>query len=222
MSYYDAVVFDNDGVLVGRTHFEVLREATWDAFDAVGVDDPDPDDVEELTIGVTPETLKQISRKYGLDPSTLWRERDRSAFHAQREEVHAGRKTLYDDVGTLTDVDVPMGIVSSNQQSTVDYVLDHFGVDDLFETAYGREPHPRSLRRKKPEPHYLEEALSDIGAERAIFVGDNESDVIAAHNAGIDAAFIRRPHRRDWDLNVSPEFIIHDLHDIHRLATVGA
>ena len=40
---YDTVVFDNDGVLVGRTHFEVLRDATLETFSEFGVTDPDPD-----------------------------------------------------------------------------------------------------------------------------------------------------------------------------------
>lgn len=217
MSNYDAIVFDNDGVLVGRTSYDVLHEATWDAFDTVGVTDPDPDDVEEMTVGVTTDSLKRVARKYDLDPSKLWRERDRSAYQAQREEIVAGRKTLYDDFHTLSDVDVPMGIVSSNQQSTVDHVLDHFDVRGLFGAAYGREPHPRSIRRKKPNSHYVNRALEDLGVENAVFIGDNESDIRAANNAGIDSAFIRRPHREDWYLNVEPDHELTDLHDVHGL-----
>jgi len=39
---YDTVVFDNDdGVLVGRTRFDVLRDATRDAFEECGVEEPD-------------------------------------------------------------------------------------------------------------------------------------------------------------------------------------
>jgi len=49
-------------------------------------------------------------------------------------------------------------------------------------------------------------------------VGDDESDVVAAHRAGIDSAFIRRPHRRDADLDVEPTYVIDDLHDLRRVA----
>jgi len=39
---YDTVVFDNDGVLVGRTRYDVLQAATEDTFEQFGVTDPDP------------------------------------------------------------------------------------------------------------------------------------------------------------------------------------
>jgi phosphoglycolate phosphatase-like HAD superfamily hydrolase len=108
-----------------------------------------------------------------------------------------------------------MGIVSSNQQATVDFLVDHFDGFDRMGAAYGREPTIHSLQLRKPNPHYIEQALGDLDANNALFVGDNESDVRAAENAGIDSAFIRRPHRRDWDLNVWPTWEIDRLSDLH-------
>jgi phosphoglycolate phosphatase-like HAD superfamily hydrolase len=66
----------------------------------------------------------------------------------------------------------------------------------------------------------VEQALSDLDADSALFVGDNESDIRAAENAGIDSAFIRRPHRSDWELNVWPTWDIDELDDLHEI--VGA
>ncbi|MFB6268765.1 MAG: HAD family hydrolase [Halobacterium sp.] len=212
---YDTVVFDNDGVLVGRTRYDVLEAATEDSFAKFDVTDPDPDDIEEMTIGATPKTVGDVCSRYGLSPHEFWPTRDQTVAEAQHDEVREGRKTLYDDLDTLHDLDVSMGIVSSNQQATVDFVLEHFGVDDLFETAYGREPTVKSLQRRKPNSHYIDRALDDLDAESALFVGDNESDVRAAENAGIDSAFIRRPHRRDWELNVWPTWEIDGLDDLH-------
>jgi len=212
---YDTVVFDNDGVLVGRTRYDVLQAATEDTFEQFGVTDPDPDDIEEMTIGATPKTVSDVCSRYGLKPGEFWPTRDQTAAEAQYEEVREGRKTLYDDLDTLHDLDVSMGVVSSNQQATVDFVLEHFGVDDLFGAAYGREPTVESLRRRKPNSHYIDQALADLDADSALFVGDNESDVRAAENAGIDSAFIRRPHRRDWELNVWPTWEIDGLDDLH-------
>jgi HAD superfamily hydrolase (TIGR01549 family) len=119
------------------------------------------------------------------------------------------------DIHTLANLDVARGIVSSNQQETVDFLLDHFEVSGLFDTAYGREDTIESLDLRKPNSHYIDRALSDLDADSALFVGDNESDVKAAHNAGIDSAFIRRPHRTDWDLDVWPTWEIDALDDLH-------
>jgi HAD superfamily hydrolase (TIGR01549 family) len=216
---YDTVIFDNDGVLFGRTSFDVLREATEETFEHFGVTDPDPDHVEDMTVGATPSKVDQICGTYDLEPTEFWRTLDRWASRAQQVEARAGRKTLYDDVDTLAGLDTALGIVSSNQQDTVDFLLDHFEVSGMFGTAYGREATIESLDLRKPNPHYLERALADLDAESALFVGDNESDIKAAHNAGIDSAFIRRPHRRDWDLNVWPTWDIDCLDDLHSICS---
>ena len=217
---YDTVVFDNDGVLVGRTQFGVLQSAMAETFEQFGVTDVDPDHVEQLTIGATPTRVTRICREYDLDPETFWRTRDSVFSRAQQEEAREGRKTPYDDLATLADLDTRLGIVSSNQQETVDFLLEHFELSELFDASYGRSPTIESLSLRKPNPHYLERALVDLDAESALFVGDNESDITAAENAGIDSAFIRRPHRRDWDLDVWPTWEISGLDDLHSI--VGA
>jgi len=166
---YDTVVFDNDGVLVGRTSFDVLREATQDTFEQFGVTDPDPDHVEDMTIGATPDRSTTSATTYDLHPDTFWRARDDTMSRAQQEEARAGRKTFYDDVDTLADLDAAMGIVSSNQQATVDFLLDHFDVGHHFGAAYGREATIESLDRRKPNSHYIDRALSDLDADSALF-----------------------------------------------------
>ena len=170
-------------------------------------------------MGATPKRVDTICDTYDLKPEPFWRARDRTLSRAQQEEARAGRKTPYEDIDTLTDLDIAMGIVSSNQQETVDFLLDHFEVSGLFGTAYGREATVESLTLRKPNPHYLERALADLDAKSALFVGDNESDIKAAENAGIDSAFIRRSHRRDWDLNVWPTWDIDSLEDLHGICS---
>ncbi|AEN06426.1 HAD family hydrolase [Halolamina sp.] len=214
---YDAVVFDNDGVLVDTTEYDVLHEAAWRAFEEVGVQNPEPAHVEEIVVGVTPESLAVVCDTYNLSVEAFWEVRDRTSHEAQRRHVHAGGKPLFEDVPTLADLDIPMGVVSSNQQETVDFLLEHFGVSELFDTAYGRQPTMADLRRKKPDPHFLEQALADLDAEDALYVGDRESDITAAVNAGIDSAFIRRPHREYHDLSVRPTHEVDDLHDVRAL-----
>jgi len=214
---YDTVVFDNDGVLVGRTNFDVLREATRETFEKFEVTDPDTDHVEDMTIGATPRSVRNVCAAYDIDPDAFMRTRDRTLSEAQKQEALAGRKSPYSDLSALSDLEVSMGVVSSNQQATVDFLLEHYGVDHLFGAAYGREPTLRGLIRRKPNSHYVDRALADLDADTALYVGDNESDVEAAHNAGIDSAFIRRPHRRDWDLEVWPTWDIDSLEDLHRI-----
>ena len=214
---YDAVIFDNDGVLLTLTSMEAHLAGTREAFDQVGVPSPDADHVEAMSIGVSVPQLEAVCSAYDIDPARFWRARDAAISAAQRAAIRAGEKRPYDDVGRLDDLTVPLGLVSSNQQATVTFALDYFDLESAFETVQARPPTVESLRLKKPNPHYVETAMSDLGVSDALFVGDNESDVEAAHRAGIDAAFVRRPHRRDADLSVGPDYDVQGLDDVVRI-----
>jgi phosphoglycolate phosphatase-like HAD superfamily hydrolase len=216
---YDAVVFDNDGVLTRLTDWELVRQSIRDTFAEFGAEASD-DHVEDV-LRATPERVRRVAGEHGLDPETLWRRREANAAAVQREAMLAGDKPLYDDFDALRalreDHGLDLGVVSNNQHETVEHVLDVHGVGDLFSTAYGREPTLSGITRKKPDPHYLDRALSDLRAEEALYVGDSGSDVEAAHNAGVDSAFVRREHRAEYDLSVDPTHEIASLHDLRDL-----
>ncbi|RLM88139.1 HAD family hydrolase [Halobellus sp. Atlit-38R] len=171
---YDAIIFDNDGVLVEPVTLDLLTAAA----------------------------------------------RDRTASEAQIQSMRRGEKDTYADVDALAAIDAPRGIVSTNQQATIDSILEYHDLGALFETAYGREPTVESLRRKKPAPYYLERALDDLDAEAALFVGDSKSDVEAAHRAGVDSAFIRREHRAETVLGTEPTYELDSLWDLHEVGGV--
>ncbi|MFC3477201.1 HAD family hydrolase [Halobacterium litoreum] len=216
---YDAVVFDNDGVLTHPTPVERLRAATVEGFAAAGVEDPAPEHVDRMTFHVTPEDLQTASDAYGVDPETLWYERDAAFSRTQIADMEAGEKPLYPDYDAVPAIDAPRGIVSTNQHRTIEAILDFYEIRGDFATHYGREMEPASLHKKKPNAHYLDRALADLGVapEDALFVGDSQSDVEAAHNAGTDSAFLWRDHRADYDLGVEPD---HELDSLRDLQTV--
>lgn len=215
---YDGVIFDNDGVLLTLTSSDAHLNGAREAFERVGVPTPDPDHVEAISFGVSVNRLDAICRRYDLDPAEFWRARDDAISAAQRAEMTAGEKRPYSDIDVLSDLSMPLGVVTSNQRATVEFAFDHFGLAPYFQTVQAREPTVESLERKKPHPFYVERALDDLGVDDVLLVGDNESDVEAAHRAGIDAAFIRRPHRVDASLDVAPEYEIWGLEDVVRIA----
>lgn len=211
---YDAVIFDNDGVLLDLTGTDLHRQGARDAFAALGVDDPDDEAIDVLSIGVSHAKLESVAERYGLDPAELFRTRDSVLAELQSAAMRGGQKSPYDDINLLADFECPLGVVSSNQAETVSFAFEFFGIAHHFETVQGRPPTIESLHRKKPAPYYVEQALSAVDAERPLFVGDNESDIEAAHAAGIDAAFIRRPHRVEFDLSVRPDHEVDGLADV--------
>lgn len=214
MYEYDAVLFDKDGVLVELTELETIYDAVEDAFGEFGVE-PTRNEVERL-VGCDAEEVVEVCGRYGVDPGEFWRKRDAKVSSVQRDAFDAGNKNPYVDIDVVERIaaEHTVGVVSNNQRATVDHVLEGLGVE--VETSYGREHSLESLRRKKPSPHYVERALEDIGTRDAVYVGDSHKDVVAAHRAGVDSAFVRREHRSDVTLETQPTYEVGDLHELEK------
>jgi len=211
---YEAAVLDYDGVLVEPAEEALLVAATRTAFRAHGAA---ADGVaEELATGVDPDRLVAACEARGLDPAALWATRDRLYSEAQLAAADAGGKPPYPDQDAVRARDAPMAVVTSNQQRTVDALLERDGLTDRFEAVFGRDPTLADLRRKKPDPHFVERALSELATDDAVMVGDSDSDLRAAHAAGVDAAYLRRPHRAGQEPAVDPE------HDLDALSALSA
>ena len=217
MPRYDACLLDSDGVLVEPPARETQVEACRAAFRAVGVADAADEDVAALASGVTVERLHEVAARYDLDPDALWHARERHDERSQLNAFRAGERTAYDDVAVLAELPPNRGVVSNNHHSTVEFKLDFFGLRPLFDVAYGREMTVESLRLRKPNTHYLDRATADLGGGSALYVGDSASDVVAARRAGLDSAFVHRPHCRDVDLPVEPTHEVDTLHDVAAL-----
>lgn len=225
---YEAVIFDNDGVLVGSSRGEDLLAASRQTFAVHGIDDPEEDDVEALAWGVAINDLKRLAAEHGVDPAALWETRDRYASAFQMQSVREGHKQPFDDAEVVHDLDVPMAIVSSNQQTTLRFLLDRYGFADRFVSLYGRSPDLAHVEHKKPSPYFLQRAIDDMEEARGngpldpgdvLMVGDSGSDLRAAHAAGADSAFVQR-EEYGYRPDVEPD---HDLSSLEELrGLVGA
>ncbi|MHB9287597.1 HAD family hydrolase [Halobacteriales archaeon Cl-PHB] len=217
MPDYDALLFDNDGVLVTPPSYDDHFAAMQDAFAHHGVDAPD-DHVDAITFSTDPDRLRAIARHHDIDPAALWDARERFDERVQIEQFEAGARTLFDDVSVLDDLRQPCGLVSNNHHSTVEWLLAYFDLHDHFETYYGREMAMETLPLKKPNTHYVEQALADLDAEDALYVGDSETDLIAADRAGLDSVFVWRDHHDGLDLGVEPTFEVESLYGVAAIA----
>jgi len=204
---YDAVIFDNDGVLVEPTDEHILVDAVTDAFRAFGVDIDRSFARETIEEDVVPT---EAVREHELDLEAFWHYRELTASLAQQTHVREGGKQVYDDVAGLEELAMPLGVVSNNQHATIEFLLAHHDLD-YFSTAYGRQPTLAGAAKRKPEPDYLERALADLGTSEALYVGDSEKDVLAARKAGLDSVFLRRDHVADATLSVEPTAEMTDL-----------
>jgi HAD superfamily hydrolase (TIGR01549 family) len=210
---YDAIIFDNDGVLVTPTPRSLWRTASRLAFQDLGVFDAVEDHIERMD-GYSVTALVRLCEFYGVNSDAFWRRREAHAARAQRHEFRHGCKTAYDDIETLHSLPAPVGIVSNNQQETIDFIVDYYGLDRTVTTHYGREPSVDGLCRMKPSSHYLRQAVEDLDATNPLYVGDSGVDVAAADDLGIDSAFVRRPHREGYEPTPAPTYEIESLAEL--------
>ena len=220
MSGYDGLLLDHDGVLVELVSRERLaaglRTHGEPRLRALGVT-PDPELFDAFSVGAERAEISDQADRHGVDPGALWRCRDDAIETTLRAATRAGEKEPYDGVEALAGLGVPLGIVSNNQRRIVEFVLAAHGLADLFETVRAREPTLASLDRKKPAPVYLDRAVSDLGVERPLYVGDSETDVLAARHAGIDTVFLRRGHNADTSLSTDPTYEASTLEEVVEL-----
>lgn len=217
MTDYDTVLFDSDGILVEPPKYETKVEAARAAFSEVGVKQAKDQHIDEIVSGTTVERLHEICAAYELDVDTFWEARERLDEESQFEQFESGSRTAYDDVTAISNVSQTSGVVSNNHHSTIEFVMDFFDLRSMFDTYHGREKTVESLELKKPNTHYLDRALSELGGKSALYVGDSESDVRAAHQAGMDSVFVRRPHCKDVTLSTTPTYDTTDLHDVTKI-----
>jgi len=220
---YDAVVFDMDGVLVERSPSWVFTDAAERTLREAGIDDPTGR--EFRTVRVLEAGLEWASDHFesahGISFDRLWHRRNELVTENQLTAITDGEKGLYDDASAVLDVPVARGIVSNNQHAAVGNVLDQFDLRAHFDTWYGLGPGVEDVGAEKPATGYMEQALSDLATEDALYVGDRSSDVAAAHNVGIDAAFVRREFNTDDDPDPEPTLDVDSLHELRETLVSG-
>jgi HAD superfamily hydrolase (TIGR01549 family) len=209
-----AVLFDMDGVLLeGRgTDPAVHARALDDLLEARGMDVAEEHRATLSTYEYS-DAFVEACAAVGVDPEAFYTAREE--YSAARTVEHAAGRDRFDDVDAidgLTDR-VAVGLVSNNYHRTVEFVVDRLELT-AFDVARGRELGPVGFSRRKPEPYYLLETLEALGATGGIYVGDRETDVVAAHRAGLESAFIRRDHNADVELSVEPTVEVDGLDEV--------
>jgi len=213
---YDVVLFDMDGVVLESPGIDpaIRSRALDDVLDDRGLAVPSALR-ERLERDTYDEAFRAACEELAVGPRPLFRAREERSAERAIERLAAGAGRLHRDVEALDALSdrATLGLVSNNYHPTVEFVVDHFRLD-TFAFVRGRDPGPDGFRRRKPNPHYLDEALDALDATDGIYVGDRATDVLAAERAGIDSAFLRRDHNADRDLSVEPTVEIGSLRDL--------
>ncbi|MFC5278260.1 HAD family hydrolase [Halorubrum rubrum] len=213
---FEAVLFDMDGVILeGWGTDDVVHSRALD------------DVLEDRDLRATGDLRRSLERyeydddfraaceALGVDPAALFRAREERSAKRAVTRLAAGTRRLCSDVDAVAELAerVPVGLVSNNYHPTVEFVVDHFRLTE-FGYVRGRDLGPEGFRRRKPDPHYLNEALGALDVSGGIYVGDRATDVVAAERAGLESVLLRREHNASLDLDVEPTAEIESLHEL--------
>ncbi len=199
---YGSVVFDMDGVIL-----DSMRDHSW-VYAAVERVVQEKGVERELDRGEKAAILGeqgfdrcvQSCEKIGLDPGDVWTEICRATTRVRKERIESGEMTLVDGAGEMIKKihaqERKMALVSNAPDEAVRFVVRHFELERFFDFYIGLRDF-EDLASKKPAPDHLEVAKAELGRNPYLYVGDAESDVIAAHRADMDAAWLHPSKESD-------------------------
>ena len=200
-SDYHAVLFDMDGVVLkGRgTDPRVHSRALEDAITELDLDvDPSAEPLAALDTYEYTDEFVTACDGLDIDAAAFYARREKHSARRSIDRIRSGTRELYDDVAVLDRLAAErnLALVSNNYDPTVAAVVDHFELE-AFSFVSGRDLGVDGYLRRKPDPYYLERALCGLDAVDGIYVGDRETDLVAAERAGLLPVLVRRPHNAD-------------------------
>lgn len=111
---------------------------------------------------------------------------------------------VVDTIKKLHGLGYKMGIVSSKKTDLVIHGAKLVGVYDYMDCILGCD----DCINHKPHPEIIYKALELLNSDNAIIVGDNPSDIKAAHNASCIAVGVSYSVKLDELINENPEYMI--------------
>ena len=117
----------------------------------------------------------------------------------------------------LKEKGMKLAIATGNERSFLDGVLDYLNLTDLFDLTLCAE----DVKNSKPSPDMVLKAMDFFQVDRkeTLFVGDAESDILAAKGAGVTSvAVLSGVLNRERAEELKPDFIVDDALDIYSIA----
>ncbi len=181
MKRYKAVLFDLDGTLLNTLNN--ITAAVNHTLTAYGMPARTSAEVRAF-VGNGAASLISRAVPDGTDADTTVRVlRDFRVYYAEHSlDLTAPYDGILSVLARLKDAGIAMAVVSNKPEISVEVLCRHFFAD-FIDIALGDTPD----RPRKPAPDGTLQALARLGvsADEAIFVGDGDTDVLTAKNAGM-------------------------------------
>ena len=226
---FSLVIFDLDGVIIDIA--KCLKKALIDGITKYSLD-AKPDEIlvdlagliEKLQATPIPETilnakeLLDVEYLNSANVTILKKLRIAAYIYSQFKKNKDENATLYPRIERLLanlGKKKKLAMLTNNRKSSAIKTLKKFGLDQFFEEKYiyGFD----ETGKLKPEPDGLLKILKDmrVKADRAIFIGDMVTDVIAGNRAGVRTICVTSGLSQKEDLErENPYLLLKEVKDL--------
>lgn len=213
---YSAVVFDLDGTLADTA--ADIREAIVRALADEGLPPVDVKSVR-LMIGGGPRLLaERVLHRLNVATDSDLVERLTRSFHSEYLKQGSRLSSLFPGVeSTLKNLHaagIRVGLCSNKPDDLCRMLVRNFSLVEYFDEIVGSGGNlPR-----KPNPAPLLRVIERLGVARddALYVGDSETDVVTARNAGVDVMLVRHGYTLRAATQLGADAVIDSVADLVR------
>ncbi|WP_154888988.1 pyrophosphatase PpaX [Longibaculum muris] len=202
-----AVIFDLDGTLLNT---DLLIHKTFDhVFEKYK---PGYILSEEEHLSFLGPTLKDTFARYFPESmSDELIEYYRDYNHAHHEDFVTIYPTVKETLETLKTKGYPLAVVTTKYSKAAYLGLDLFDLTQYFDVVLGMD----NVNRVKPDPEGILKAMNQTNCKKALYVGDNTSDILAGKNAGVHTAGVKWTPKGTSEMEkLNPDLMIDEMKDI--------
>ena len=196
MLNYQVILFDLDGTVADTD--EMLVQSMNILYDKYRGGKRTPR--EEIYYFSGPPIYDTLNKEFpGMDMEFMHEE-----FRRVSKELYPETVKLYphtkETLLELKRAGYKLGIITNKIHSSTVYCLNLLGLDGIFDSLVCFD----DVINPKPHPEAIQKAMSELGVfdlSKALYVGDNKSDLDTANNAGVDCALVT------WGPRVLPHYL---------------
>lgn len=131
--------------------------------------------------------------------------------HAHHVDYVTIYPTVVETLQTLKERDYPMGVVTTKYSSAAYLGLDLFDMTHYFDVVLGMD----NVKNVKPDPEGIHKVMKQTNCHKAVYIGDNMSDIMAGKNAHAYTIGVNWTPKGTKDLiSLNPDLMIDHMEDI--------